>query len=301
MTRSHYPELPYGEWKKAKTTLHLFAQIVGRVRLSLMPPLNHWWHVTLYVSSRGLTTSAIPWGDGSFEMEFDFIDHQLVIRTSEGQSRRVELEGVTVAEFYRRTMAYLHELDVNISILQQPFDPERVGSTIRFGEDTRHAQYDPLYVHRFWQILIGINGVFTEFRGQFLGKCSPVHFFWHSFDLAVTRFSGRPAEVSPDADPVTREAYSHEVISAGFWPGDENLAEPTFYSYVHPEPEDLAKQPLLPSAAWWQEQNGAHMALYRYDDFRKAHDPREDLLAFLQSSYEAGANLADWSRSDLER
>lgn len=300
MNSAPYPPLPYDEWKEAKTTLHLFTQIVGRVRLGLAPRLNHWWHVPFYVSSRGLTTSFIPHQASGLEFEFDFLDHDLVARSAAGPVYRLPLRATSVSEMYGNVQEVLRRLQIDLTILEAPFDPERVGSEIPFGQDTRHAAYDPEYVSRFWRALLGISDLFGEFRGRFIGKCSPVHFFWHSFDLAVTRFSGKEAPVDPGADPVTKEAYSHEVSSAGFWPGDANFPEPAFYAYHAPEPPGLADAQLTPPSAWWQEQNGGHLALYRYDDFRNSATPRDDLLAFLQSSYEAGADRAGWARDSLE-
>jgi hypothetical protein len=289
---STFPPFPLDQWKDTKLTLNLFAQIVGKVRLGLNPRMNHWWHVPLYVSSRGLTTRAIPHKGRNFELELDFIDHQLVLRTSDGDTRTISLSDKSVADFYRGVLDNLLELGIETRIVSRPFDPDKVGSDIPFALDTQHNSYDPDAVRRFWKILVGVESIFTEFRGRYLGKCSPVHFFWHSFDLAVTRFSGRSVEVAEDANPVTREAYSHEVISAGFWPGDDNVPEPAYYAYVAPEPEGLADELLLPAQAWWQDVGGSHMALYRYEDFRTEQDPAGALLNFLQSSYDAGAKLA---------
>lgn len=301
MTAAAFPEIPYDAWEGTKTKLHLVAQIVGKVRLGLSPEMNHWWHAPLYVSARGLTTSAIPHDGMVIEAEIDFVDHVVNARTSDGAARVVPLAGVNVADFYSQFFDALHALGVEVKIVGRPFDPARVGSDVPFARDTVHSAYDADYAHRFWRALVGIEPIFREFRGRFVGKCSPVHFFWHSFDLAVTRFSGRNAPLAETADPVTRQAYSHEVISAGFWPGDGAFREPAFYAYVHPEPVGLEKETLRPDAAWWQPQNGTHMALLRYDDFRAAPDPRVALLEFLQSSYEAGAKLAKWPREDLER
>jgi hypothetical protein len=300
MNHDMFPPLPLEDWKETKTTLHLYAQIVGKVRLALTPKVNHWWHVPFYVSARGLTTSPIPYEQGIFETELDFIDHDLVVRTSRSETRRVSLQGQSVASFYDSAFKTLEALGIHVDIVAEPFDSERVQSTIPFPTDTSHATYDATYANRFWHILTGVDSIFKEFRGRFVGKCSPVHFFWHSFDLAVTRFSGRRAPVQEEADPVTREAYSQEVISAGFWPGDANMPEPAFYTYVAPEPKGLAEEPLRPEGAWWQDQNGSHMALLKYEDFRRSDQPREALLAFLQSSYEAGAKLAAWPREELE-
>jgi hypothetical protein len=298
--KEEFAPLPLREWDDTRTTLHLFSQVVGKVKLGLNPWMNHWWHVPLYVSSRGLSTHAIPFQNESFEMEFDFLDHELVIRTSLGDLRTVPLTNMTVADFYRRVVDNLRALDVRPRILARPFDTQKVKSDIPFDQDTTHQSYDPEYVNRFWHILIGVDRIFRIFRGRYQGKCSPVHFFWHSFDLAVTRFSGRAAQLAADVDPVTKEAYSHEVISAGFWPGDDNVPEPAFYAYVAPEPAGLEKEPLRPDESWWQDVGGSHMALYRYEDFRSAADPAGSLLEFLQSSYDAGTRLAKWPRDLLE-
>jgi hypothetical protein len=301
MAAAEFPELPYSAWEETKTKLHLISQIVGKVRLELSPDTNHWWHAPLYVSARGLTTGMIPLDDGAFEVEFDLADHVVHTRGSAGVTTTVPLVRISVAEFYSQFFEGLADIGSTAKIVAKPFDPDRVGSDTPFEKDTTHTAYNADYANRFWRVLVGIEPIFREFRGRFLGKCSPVHFFWHSFDLAVTRFSGRTAPVADDADPVTRQAYSHEVISAGFWPGDGSFREPAFYAYVHPEPAGLEKETLRPDGAWWQPQNGTHMALLRYDDFRTASDPRAALLDFLQSSYEAGAKLAQWPRDELER
>jgi len=204
-----------------------------------------------------------------------------------------------VADFYHAVLGGLGELDIHPRMIARPFDESKVGRNIPFVEDTTHSTYDAAYVERFWHILVGVEGIFKAFRGRYMGKSSPVHFFWHSFDLAVTRFSGRSVDLPADADPVTREAYSHEVISAGFWPGDDNVPEPAFYTYAAPEPAGLGEQPIQPQGAWWQDLGSSSMAMYRYNDFRKASDPAEALLAFLQSSYDAGAKLGGWP-TDLD-
>ena len=295
-----FPPLPLDQWKETKTTLHLFSQILGKVRLALTPKVNHWWNVPLYVSARGLTTHPIPDGQyGVFEMELDFLDHDLVIRTSAGANERVRLREQSVSSFHQSVFDVLGKQGVHADILAKPFDTERVQSTEPFPTDTVHSTYDEEYAHRFWRVLVGVDTLFKEFRARFEGKCSPVHFFWHSFDLAVTRFSGRRAPLKQGADVVSREAYSHEVVSAGFWPGDQNMPEPAFYTYVFPEPDGLAEQPLRPEFAWWDRQIGSSMALLRYEDFRQS-DPRETLLEFLQSAYEAGSELANWPRKALE-
>jgi hypothetical protein len=295
-----FPALPLEAWLDTKVTLHLFTQIIGKIRMTLTPKVNHWWHVPLYVSARGLTTGPIPYENRNFELELDLIDHHLAARTSSGESFQIPLEGQSVASFYQQTLDALSRIGIEVTILANPFDPERVKSREPFPEDTAHGTYVPEYAHRCWSILVPLDSIFKEFRGRFLGKCSPVHFFWHSFDLAVTRFSGRAAPVAEGTDLVTREAYSHEVISAGFWVGDDNVPEPSFYSYTAPEPKGLNEEPLRPAEASWNDQNGSSLALYRYNDFRASADPRRALLDFLQSSYEAGAKRANWPRNDQE-
>jgi hypothetical protein len=298
---SPLPPLPLEEWEDTKITLHLFSQIVGKIRMSLTPKINHWWHAPLYLSARGLTTGPIPYANMSFDLEFDLIDHHLLIRTSKDQTSRMALAGLSVARFYHDVLSALRGFGIEVKILAVPFDPKRVKSTQPFESDSAPRAYAPQFANRFWQILVPIDAIFKEFRGRFIGKCSPVHFFWHSFDLAVTRFSGRRAPHQDGIDLVTREAYSHEVISAGFWVGDDSVPEPAFYCYVHPEPKGLPDEPLRPKGAAWNTQNGSSMAFFRYEDFRQSDDPRTALLEFLQSTYEAGAGLATWPRRDLER
>ena len=293
------PALPYDDWEGTKTTFHLMAQVVGKVRLARMPRQHHWWHAPLYVSSRGITTRSIPVEDGMFEMEFDLPAAELVIRTSRGEDRRVPLAGTSVAAFFTAVRDHLRALDLATPILARPFDPDRVGNDIPFAENTAPAPWDRAATLRFWRTLQFLDRLFEEFRGVYLGKCSPVHFFWHSFDLAVTRFSGRPAPLPPDADPVTREAYSHEVMSAGFWPGDPQVRGPHLYAYLAPEPDGLADEPLAPAGAWWQEQNGAHLALLAYEDVRAAEDPAQAVREFLAAAFAAGARRADWPRETL--
>lgn len=288
------PALPLDRWRDTKTTLHLFAQVVGKLRLALQPPQPHWWHVPLYVSPRGLGTAAIPCPDGAFALELDLLAHRLSLQTSRGDERQFALAGHSVATFHARLMDELATLGIRPRLVARPFDPERVGSDVPFADDTAVRAYDPDFADRFRRALVAIEPVFQAFRGRYLGKCSPVHFFWHSFDLAVTRFSGRPAPVAATADAVTRQAYSHEVLSAGFWAGDANVPEPSFYAYAAPEPAGFAAAPLRPAGARWQDNGGSHMALYRYDDFRHAADPAADLLEFLQSTYDAGASAGAW-------
>ena len=290
------PELPLEAWQNTYGTLHMWTQIIGKLRLALSPLINHWWEVPLYVNARGLTTSAIPYEDEIFEVQFDFIDHQLTIQTSGGSSKSMPLRAESVADFYAKFMSALKSLGIEVKIWTMPVE---VANPIPFERDTQHASYDPEYAQRFWQILIFCDTVFKEFRSRFIGKDSPVHFFWGSFDLCVTRFSGRRAPERPGADPVTREAYSHEVISAGFWPGGGEIKGAAFYAYAAPQPAGFAQQSVQPSAAFYHP--NLHEFLLMYDDVRKAASPREALLSFLQSTYEAGANLAQWDRKELER
>jgi Family of unknown function (DUF5996) len=291
-----WPSLPFETWKDTCETLHLWTQIVGKVRMELSPFVNHWWHVTLYVTPRGLTTSPIPYRGRTFEVEFDFIDHNLFILTSEGTARAMPLIPRTVAAFYREFMASLQALGIEVAINTLP---NEVPHPIRFEQDEVHGSYDPDSAHRFWRILVQVDKVFQEFRSPFLGKCSPVHFFWGSFDLAVTRFSGRRAPERPGADRITREAYSHDEISCGFWPGDETFKAPAFYSYTAPKPPRLEATALRPSAAWYSSEKGEF--LLRYEDVRSADAPEQVLREFLQSTYEAGATSAQWDREALER
>ena len=274
----------------------MWTQVVGKVRLEQTPLVNHWWNVPLYVSARGLTTTAMPYGDAFFEMEFDFVDHNLAIKSSDGATANVELRPKSVATFYHETMDALRGLGFEVKIWKMPVE---IPDPIPFDEDEQHASYDPEYVERFWQVLRSSEKVMQEFRSRFIGKCSPVHFFWGSFDLAVTRFSGRTAPPRPDADSITREAYSHEVISHGWWPGHGPLGKAAFYSYTAPAPEGLSSAPLRPASAFWS--NELSEFLMYYDDVRNASNPDEALMEFLQSTYEAGANLANWDRASLER
>jgi uncharacterized protein DUF5996 len=274
----------------------MWTQIVGKVRLEQTPLVNHYWNVPLYVSARGLTTTAMPYEDRFFEMEFDFVDHFLVIKCSDGASENIELKPKSVATFYQQTIAALHGLGMEITIWKTPVE---IPDPIPFDQDEQHASYDRNYVERFWQVLRSSERVLQEFRSRFIGKCSPVHFFWGSFDLAVTRFSGRPAPPRPDADPITREAYSHEVISHGWWPGHGPLGKAAFYSYTAPAPDGLSKAKIRPQQAFYSTDLSEFLLLY--DDVRNASDPEDALMDFCQSTYEAGANLAHWDRASLER
>ena len=295
-----WPELPTAAWRETYATLHLWTQIVGKIRLARTPWLNHSWHVALYVTARGLTTSPIPDGARSFQIDFDFIDHVLLISTSDGKQRQLPLAAQPVAAFYAAVISALAELGIDLKIDDKP---NELPDPIRFGEDHVHASYDPDAAHRFWQVLRQADRVFAKFRTGFLGKSSPVHFFWGSFDLAVTRFSGRPAPRHPGGVPnlpdvVAQEAYSHEVSSAGFWPGGGAIDYPAFYSYAYPAPEGFATARVRPDAAFFNEALGEFML--PYDAVRTAADPDSALLDFLQSTYEAAADGAKWDRAALE-
>ena len=291
-----WPSLPLEEWKDTYATLHMWTQIVGKIRLVNSPRINHWWQVPLYVSARGLTTTAIPHGTRNFEIEFDFIEHQLVVRTSEGETRNLALVPRSVSDFYGELMRTLDALGLAVKIRAIP---DELPDPIPFAEDYEHASYDAEYANRLWRVLAQTDRVFKEFRSRFVGKVSPVHFFWGSFDLAVTRFSGRRAPERAGADSITREAYSHEVISHGFWPGSGNIQMPAFYSYTAPEPAGLPQAAIRPAGAFYNPPTGGF--ILPYDDVRQADEPDQVLMEFLQSTYEAGANLAGWDRAALER
>ena len=291
-----WPSLPLEEWKETYATLHMWTQVIGKVRLAQTPLINHWWNVPLYVNSRGLTTTPMPYGAKSFEIDFDFIDHNLLIKTSDDEQRIIKLRPISVAEFYREVMENLRSLGLEIKIYTMPVE---VPDPIRFTEDNSHASYDADYANRFWRVLLQSDRIFKDFRSQFLGKSSPVHFFWGSFDLAVTRFSGRRAPERDGVDLITREAYSHEVISAGFWPGSGNIQAPAYYAYAAPEPTGFAQAKVIPDKAFYNPDTAGFILLY--DDVRQSNSPDETLLDFLQSTYSAGARLGNWNRSELER
>jgi hypothetical protein len=297
-SRQKLPELPLAEWEATKETLHLWLQIVGKVRLALAPPRNHWWHATLHLDARGLTTGPmLAPGASLVQIDFDFIDHRFLVRTDEGAVESFDLvDGLSVAAFDEKLWTILRDLGISVSILGTPYG---LPTTTPFAEDTEHASYDRGAATCFWQILAWTNEVFEEFAGWYVGKTSPVHVFWHGLDLAVTRFSGRSAPVAAIASAVTREAYSHELISFGFWAGDAKVRVPTYYSYTSPEPAGLAEQPLRPARAAWVEIGSTHQARLGYDDVRTAESPRAALLDFLQSAYEAGAKTADWDLDGL--
>jgi Family of unknown function (DUF5996) len=289
---------PLAEWEDTKQTLHLWAQVVGKIRMASSPPRNHWWHVPLYVDVRGLTTRRLHAADGvSFEIDFDFLDHQLIVQTDEGRRESFALhDGLSVSEFDSSVHSALKSLGVDVPIREVPF-----GMAVKtpFPADVDDASYDAEIVQALWRVLEWSDGILEEFAGWYCGKTSPVHLFWHGFDLALTRFGGGRAPELPDADVVTQEAYSHEVISFGFWPGGENVPEPSFYSYTAPEPDGLRRQPLRPDTAFWADQGAGSLARLAYEDVRSAEDPRATLLAFFESAYRAGADTAGWDRSAL--
>ncbi|MHB8754334.1 MAG: DUF5996 family protein [Candidatus Acidiferrales bacterium] len=293
---SAWPALPLKEWEATRATLHMWAQIAGKVRLALAPRINHWWEATFYVNSRGFTTSAIPYGAGVFEIQFDFLRHVVEIKSCDGAIKTLPLAPRSVADFYREFMEALDSLGIRVKIWPMPVE---IPNPIRFDEDRVHASYDPEYANRFWRVLVSVDSVFQEFRARFIGKSSPVHLFWGSFDLAVTRFSGRRAPERPGADAITREAYSHEVISAGFWPGTDGVIDAAFYAYAAPEPAGFSEATLRPAPAFYDKKMSECFLLY--EDVRGSADPRATLLDFMESSYEAAATRAGWDRVALER
>ena len=299
-TNTAWPDLPYEAWRDTCSTLHLWTQVVGKIRLARTPWLNHSWHVPLYVTARGLTTSSIPHETQTFEIAFDFVDHALDVSTSGGARRTVELRPRTVADFHRAVMTALEELSVPVRINEGPCE---IAGAIPFSQDRTHGSYDGEYVNRFWRVLLQVDRLLKQFRTGFVGKSSPVHFFWGSFDMAVTRFSGRRAPTFKGTAPgvaqeVMREAYSHEVSSAGFWPGGANLDHAAFYSYIYPAAEGFASRPVRPREAYFSKELGEF--LLPYDAVRSASDPDAALMAFLESTYEAGAESLGWDREALE-
>jgi hypothetical protein len=290
-----FPPIPLSSWAPSKDTLHRFAQVVGKIRLAQSPRRNHWWNVPFHLTGRGITTR--PMGTSTiFAVDFDFVDHRLEISTLTGDRRSFPLPGLSVAEFYETLMRSLASLGIDVAIWAVPFD---LADPTPFAEDTEHRHYDPYWVNRYWQVLSQVALVLEDFAGRSYAKTSPVHHFWHTFDLAVTRFSDRRVEQPEAADAVTREAYSHEVVSAGFWFGDDSVPEPAFYSYTAPEPAGLTEEPLQPPAARWIDSRGAHLALLTYDDARATADPRGTALEFLESAYRAGASRAGWDLAAL--
>jgi Family of unknown function (DUF5996) len=295
-----WPALPFAEWKDTAITLHMWTQIVGKIRLTLSPWTNQSWHVTLYVTSRGLTTSPIPHGTSTFEIRFDFIDHELRILKTDGAVRVLKLRPQPVVKFYREVMNALAEMELPVTIHTMPNEIE---NPIPFDQDQEHRSYDREYANRFWRVLVQSDRVFKEFRSHFCGKCSPVHFFWGSFDLAVTRFSGRPAPPHPGGvphlpDAITREAYSQEVSSLGFWPGNAAAPTPVFYSYAYPEPPGFAEAKIQPDAAFYEAK--LREFILPYDAVRTTEEPDKVLLDFAQSAYDAASKLGNWERDALE-
>ena len=286
-----WPDLKWADWSSTAETLHMWTQIVGKTRLALSPLQRHWWNVPLYVSARGLSTSAMPYGREMLEIEFDFVSHTLHFRLSNGMTHRTPLRAQSVAEFYSDYQRSLAALGVMVKIEPVPCE---LKDPIPFTEDTQHADYDGEAAHRFWRVLVRSDHIFHRFSSRFIGKISPVHFFWGSFDLAVTRFSGRPAPAREGADRITREAYSHEVISAGFWPGNGGFGDAAFYCYAAPVPMGLDKATIRPAVAGYNSALGEF--ILKYDDLRKESSPENALIEFLESSYDAAANLAGWDR-----
>ncbi|HWT93445.1 MAG TPA: DUF5996 family protein [Solirubrobacteraceae bacterium] len=297
---SLWPELPYDEWKPTKETLHRYAQMIGKIRMALVPPLNHWWHVTLLVSARGITTGPMPFEGRTVEIELDVLEPAVHVRTSDGRTARFALhDGLSCAAFHERLDAALGEAGVVVPVPEQPYE---LGDSPPFPDDTVHDRYDAEAVVRWWDAMRRTAQVLDQLRSGFVGKASPVHLFWHSFDLAHARYSGRPAPLGAGVDPVTAEAYSHEVIAFGWWPGDERQTPyPAFYSYTAPEPDGLRDAPLAPAAARWQDTGNGSLALLAYDDVRTTADPAKTLLAFYESAYRAGAAAAGWDVEALAR
>ena len=295
-----WPSLPLDAWRDTRETLHMWTQVVGKVRLAEAPHVNHWWQVPLYVNARGLTTSPVPHGDRIFQIDFDFVEHKLLIETNDGDSRTMRLAPRTVADFYGEFMSCMRSLNLDVRIWTTPVEVE---NPVAFERDDVHASYDAEYANRFWRVLVQADRVLQRFRSRFVGKCSPVHFFWGSFDLAVTRFSGRPAPTHPStpgvADSITREAYSHEVSSAGFWPGGGPLPEPIFYAYAYPEPSGFKDHAVRPPRAYYNPDFKEFVL--PYEAVRLAEDHDQTLLQFLQTTYEAAAESANWDRAALER
>ena len=297
---SPWPELNYQAWGDTLKTIHQWTQIVGKIRLQAMPWQNHSWHTTLYVTSRGFSTGSMPYKNGLFEIEFDFESHVLIIRSTFKDEIHIELEGKSVADFYQILLAHLESLQIHIDIHAKPNEMEEA---IPFAENTQNNSYHKEAVINFWQAAVSFHNVFLRFRSRFTGKCSPVHLFWGAFDIAVTRFSGRPAPLHPGGMPnmpleVMQEAYSQEVSSAGFWPGSDAFPEPIFYSYCYPSPDAFSTYKVAPEQAFWSKDLGEFML--KYEDVRKSDDPEAMLMAFLESTYEAAAETGNWDRESLE-
>ena len=295
-----WPRLSLAAWDDTRATLQLWTQVIGKIRLAQAPLINHWWQVPLYVTARGITSSPVPYEGYSFQIDFDFVDHQLRIETSRGGRERIALRPCSVASFHGEVMERLRALGIEVRIWSMPVELE---DPIPFEEDVAHTSYDAEQAQRFWRVLVQVDRVLTLFRARFIGKISPVHFFWGSFDMAVTRFSGRTAPPHPGApnlaDFVTREAYSHECSSCGFWPGGAGMSEAAFYAYAYPAPDGFGRVPVRPAAAYFHE--GLSEYILPYEAVRQSSDPDRELLEFLQSTYEAAADLGRWDRAALER
>lgn len=292
---SKFPALSYTEWSESRDTLHLFLQIIGKIRLKAHPKLNHWWHVTLYPHVRGLTTGRIPYEPSGFEILYDMIEHKVVISTNDGRQEWFSTPELSVAEFHDALFSRLEKLGIKVRIVAVPYDNK---SKIPFAEDNAPRSYDEVAVTNFWQAICSISDVFETYRSRFVGKQTPVQLYWHSFDLVVTRFSGRahPLQEGTQSD---KEAYSHEVISIGFWPGDDTFPEAAFYGYAYPEPKGLNEETLAPEKAQWVDKNGGALAILKYEDARKADDPSADILAFLNSLYDGAARKGNWPTAEL--
>ena len=294
-----FPSLPLHEWETTKKTLHRYVQIVGKIRMQLTPRQNHWWHVPLYVNTRGIGTTSIPYKNHRFEINFDFLDHKLSVNTSRGDTKSFKLfDGLSVSVFYRSLFDILRSLEIEAPIKPRPYD---LDTDTPFAKDKTHKSYKKEYVERYWKILTQVEHIFKLFNREYCGKVCPVQLYWHSFDLAVTRFSGNTAPPLSNANRVNKEAYSHEVISFGFWPGDENVREAAFYSYTFPAPESINQTRLKPDHAFWTDQNGSPLALLKYEDVRNSENPHETILQFLESSYRAGIETAQWDTHNLHR
>lgn len=296
MASHPWPSLPLESWRDTRDTLQMWSQVVGKICLALTPRVNHFWNIAFQITPRGLSTPSLSYGERTFTLTFDFVAHELVIQISDGTRDALPLRPQTVAEFYRSLMDRLHQLRIDVRIWTMPVE---VPDPIRFEQDTTHRSYDADAAHRFWEILLAITPVLEDFRAEFIGKCSPVHFFWGSFDVAVTRFSGRRAPERPGADLITRESYSHEVISHGWWPGGGPVNEPAFYAYAAPEPPGLKSAAIEPVAAFYSQDLSEFVL--PYDAVRRAASPEADLRAFLRTTYDAAARLANWDRTNLER
>ena len=295
------PSLPLNVWESTKMTLHLYLQIAGKIKLTKMARKNHWWNITLFVNSQGISTQTIANGSDSFEIQFNFIHHKLEVFSSTGQSASFDLyDGLSVADFYNKLIDTLTKLEIKVKIVDRPYSlPDENPITTPFNQLTEHYSYNKEYITRYWKIMLWVNNVFTNFSGRFYGKTCPVQIYWHHMDLAVTRFSGKKLPLPDGMSVQNKDAYSHEVINFGFWAGDENVPAPAFYSYTYPSPEGLQNTPLKPATASWQVSNESPMALLMYDDIRNEADPEQLLLDFLESTYLAGAKLAGWNMEEL--